>query len=114
MLGRLAVGNGSLEIWDQAVEIDVGVHLATLGSIVVQRVDLEDLHDQCLDVLDVQLEFDRIVGSEQSCVGGNEVQVDPLLELLVLFGRQQCRPTGRVVLARDDLRLGEELLEVAI
>ena len=42
---RHVVGVGLLLIGHQAVELDARVHLAALLAVVVQRVDLEDLHD---------------------------------------------------------------------
>ena len=52
------------DIRHQPVEVDVGIDLAQRVAVVVLRVDLEDLHDQRADVLDVQVQRDRLIGPE--------------------------------------------------
>ena len=76
-----------LAVRDQSVEIHVGVHLAQLLRIEVPRVNLEHLHNQRANILDVQIERNRLIRREGRAVGRIEFNLDSLLELLEQFGR---------------------------
>ena len=83
-------------------------------AIVVARVDLEHLDDQRADVLDVQVQADRIFGGEQPLVVEGEVQVDAFLQGLVLGGRQQRVPLFAFAQSVDDLRFRELAFQVRV
>ena len=111
---RLLVLVDLLLVGDQPVEVDVGVDLGQLAAIEVSRIDLEDLDDQRLDVLDVQVERDRLIGRERLLVGHREIEIDPLFQRLVLRGRQHGVPSLGIADAAYDLYLGKVVLQIEV
>ena len=113
-LRRLAVGECPFEVWDQSVEVDVGVQFTNLVAVVVQRIEFEDLDDQRVDVLDFEFERNVVVGVERGGIGGDEVDIDSFLQQPVLPGSEQRGELCGVALSGQDLRFGEDLFEVVV
>ena len=101
-------------IGDQAIEFDVGIHLAAIASIEVLRVDFVDLDDQLVDVLDEQVELDWILVAEDLRIGGCKVEINAVFQLLVLGGRKQRVPLLGISQPLRDFGFGENLLQVLV
>ena len=111
---RFGVREGRFLIGHQPVQVDVGVHFAQVGAVVVPRVDLEHLDDQRADVLDVQVQADRRFGGEQPLVVERKVEVHAFLQGLVLGGRQQRVPLLAFAQSVHDLRFRELAFQVGV
>ncbi len=111
---RVVVLERLLGTGDEAVEIDVGVDLPAMLSVVARGVDFEDTNDQRGDIFDRQLERDRLPDRELHRVGRQKGEVDAVLELLILRGREQTGPLFRSSQTAGDLGLGKHLPEIDI
>ncbi len=111
---RLLVRIGLLFVGHEAVEIDIRPDLLEILAIEVLGVDLKDLDNQRVDVLHVDIQSDWVVGTQFGLVRIGEIEVDPVLELLVHFRRKHRVEFFGVPQAVDDLRLGKDLLEILI
>jgi hypothetical protein len=103
-----------LAVGDEAVEIEVGVELALLRLEEVERVELENLHDELRRVFDDDIERDVIARQELRRVRGGEFDVHAVFERLKLGGRDERGPALRIADAIRDERLGEDGLEPGV
>ncbi len=92
------IAAGGFLIRHQAVEIEIGIELAFLGEEIIQLVDLVNLHDQAWRVLQQNVKLDLIPGLKEPGVGGGELNVHPILQLLKGGGREQGGPALRVAM----------------
>ena len=83
-------------------------------AIVILGIDLEDAHDQRFDVLDVQVETDRIARREEFGIGRNKVEIDPVLQCLVSIRREQRVPLLGLAQPIHDLRFGQIVPQIDI
>ena len=81
-----------LDVCHQAVEADVRVDFFQLGPIKGFRVDLEYFHNQCTDILQVQIKLHRFIWRELCLVGKGEIEINSVFQLLKLSGRKLSGP----------------------
>ena len=98
----------------QAIKIDVSVHFAAGVSIEVGRVDFKDLHNQRRHILHKHIQRDGIVGCEVFLIRSCEIDINPIAQLAMRFGRQQREPFLRVANAVHDLRFSEHVLQPCV
>ena len=109
---RLLVGGGLFVVGNEAIEVDVGPDLLKSLAIGVLGIDLKHLHDQRVNVLDVEVEAHNLVGTEFGLVREGKVEIDAILDRLVIGRRKERIPRLRVTEPADDFRFGEGVLEV--
>ena len=83
-------------------------------AIEILRVHLEHFDDQRIDIFYIEIERDRVVRGEFGLVREREIEVDAVLELLIHLGRQHRIQLLGISQAIDDLRLGEQVLEILV
>ena len=103
-----------LAVGDEAVEIEVGVELALLRLEKVERVELENLHDELRRVFDDHIERDVIARQELWGVCGRKFDVHAVFERLKLRGRDERGPALGIADAIRDQRLGEDGLQPGV
>ena len=108
------IGVSLLLVGHQAVEVHVGANLGQMLAIIVLGVDLEHLHDQRVDILDIQIQSNRILGPELGLVRVGKINIDPLFQLLVLLRGQHGKQLLVVPQAVDDLHFGKLLFQILI
>ena len=103
-----------LAVGDEAVEIEVGVELTLLGLEEIERVELENLHDELRRVFDDHIECDVVARQELRRVRGGEFDVHAVFECLKLRGRDERGPALGTADAICDESLGKDGLQPGV
>ena len=90
--GSILVIQHALPSGGQSVQVDGGVDWLQVAAVEIEGVDLEYLDQQGLDVLDRQLQLDRLVCLEKAFIVGRKVKIDPIFKGFHCPGRKHGIP----------------------
>jgi len=88
VLGRALVRDSLLDTGDHPVEVERSIERPEGLLVVRLRVELEDTNDQLRDVLELHVQLDRLINSEDLLVDVSKAQDDLLLYLFELLGAE--------------------------
>ena len=101
-------------IGQQAIEIQVGADLLGVGPVVIESVDLEKADAEMRHIFHPDIHADLAGGVDSRRVGGVEIEINPLAQLLHGSRGQHGKPFLGIALAGGEFGFGQDGLEVII